>query len=106
QIVPTSFETQSSLSVEGFSPDFEELELTRDGDVANDVSVELPLPLSARAGVRYVHLAGERELFDVELDVVYETWSRVERFTVETNGLVATWRDNILDVGTIHIDKQ
>ncbi len=106
QIVPTSFETQSSLSVEGFSPDFEELELTRDGDVANDVSVELPLPLSARAGVRYIHLAGERELFDVELDVVYETWSRVERFTVETNGLVATWRDNILDVGTIHIDKQ
>ena len=35
----------------------------------------------ARVGARYRHLARTRELFDVELDVEYETWSRVNDFT-------------------------
>src|SRR5690606_20600189 len=73
---------------------------------ANDVTLELPLPLTFRAGVRYVGLSAGRELFDVELDLVYETWSRVERFTMDGDGLVATFRAQPVDIGLIEIEKQ
>jgi hypothetical protein len=43
----------------------------------------------ARAGVRYRHLRGGRELFDIELDGEYESWSRTKDFTLDTNGLTA-----------------
>ena len=53
--------------------------------------VTLPLPLLARVGARYRHLAATaRALVDVELNVAYETWSRVQRFTVDTHGLDAS----------------
>lgn len=113
QVVPSSFETKSTLEIEGLSPQFGDISLTRDGEPARDVSVELPLPLSARAGVRYLHFRGsswpgrdvEHPLFDVELDVVYETWSRVERFAMETRGLSASWRDQSIDIDQIDIEK-
>ena len=53
------------------------------------MTVTLPLPLMARARRTLPQLAAGRELFDLELDVEYETWSRVKAFTVDTNGLVA-----------------
>ena len=68
------------------------VELTRDGYPANDVNITLPLPLNARVGARYRGLAGTREIFDVELDVEYETWSRVNEFTLDTHGLVADFQ--------------
>ncbi|HEY6726437.1 MAG TPA: outer membrane protein transport protein, partial [Polyangiaceae bacterium] len=105
QIIPTSFKTKSTLEIEGLSPEFGDISLTRDGEPARDVSVELPLPLSARAGVRYLHPDAARTLFDVELDVVYETWSRVERFAMDTRGLSASWRDQSIDIGHIDIEK-
>jgi len=110
QVIPTSFQTKSTLELEGVSPELGDISLTRDGEPAQDVSVELPLPLSARAGVRYLHPGvlhpgGRRTLFDVELDVVYETWSRVERFAMDTHGLSASWRDQSIDVGHIDIEK-
>lgn len=110
QVIPTSFKTKSTLEIEGLSPEFGDISLTRDGEPAQDVSVELPLPLSARAGVRYLHPGalhpgGRRTVFDVELDVVYETWSRVERFAMDTHGLSASWRDQSIDIGHIDIEK-
>lgn len=108
QVIPTAFQTQSTLEVEGLSPEFGDISLTRDGEPARDVSVELPLPLSARAGVRYLHprTTNGATLFDVELDLVYETWSRVERFAMDTRGLSASWRDQSIDMGQIDIEKQ
>jgi long-chain fatty acid transport protein len=105
QVIPTSFKSKSTLSIEGLSPEFGDISLTRNGEPAQDVSVELPLPLSARAGVRYLHAEAERTLFDIELDVVYETWSRVERFRMDTRGLSASWRDQSIDIGQIDIEK-
>lgn len=105
QVIPTAFETKSRLEIEGLSPEFGDISLTRDGEPAHDVSVELPLPLSARAGVRYLHPKASRPLFDVELDVVYETWSRVERFAMDTRGLSAEWREQSIDLGAIDIEK-
>jgi long-subunit fatty acid transport protein len=84
----------------------EGIELERDGRAANDVSLKLPLPLTARFGVRYIQAQGDQELFDVEFDVVYETWSRVDQFTMDGDGLTGTAQGETLDVGRIEIDKQ
>ncbi len=112
QVVPNSITTNGKLQVTPLNPNLGQVNLTRGGIPANDISVVLPLPLSARVGARYIGLAGTREVFDVELDVEYETWSRVNNFTVETRGLDAeilgtdprplgditvpkTWRDTV-----------
>jgi len=91
QVVPTSIVTHSTLAVTALDPaTVGSIKLTRGGKVANDVTLTLPLPMIFRSGARYRGLAGARELFDVELDVDYTTWSRVKNFTIDTNGLQAT----------------
>ena len=104
QVVPATLKSQSHLSVQPLAID-SEVELERNGEKANDVSVELPLPLTARAGVRFLGLEQGRELFDIEVDLVYETWSRVERFEVATRGLTATLRGQSLSLDEIAIEK-
>jgi long-subunit fatty acid transport protein len=89
QVVPTSIVTKSTLTVEPLGSDVTSVQLTRNNRVANDVSLTLPLPLVFRSGVRYRHLEGKREIFDIEFDVDYTTWSRVRNFTIDTNGLQA-----------------
>lgn len=107
QVIPTQIKTHSTLSVEPQSPELTgDVELRRDGELTNDVRLTLPLPLTARVGVRYRHLQGTRELFDVELDVGYESWSRVDRFTVDGDGLIATLIGQRVDVGLIEVEKQ
>jgi long-subunit fatty acid transport protein len=107
QFIPTSLETESTLSVVPLSPEIDDdVQLRRDGEPANDVSLSLPLPLTARLGIRYRHLRGGAELFDVELDLGYESWSRVERFAMEGEGLIANLLAQRLDVGSIQIEKR
>jgi hypothetical protein len=65
----------------------------------------LPLPITARVGVRYFELEGDEELFDVELDLSYEAWSRTDRFTVDSNGLVANLLAQRVGIGVIEVDK-
>jgi long-subunit fatty acid transport protein len=52
--------------------------------------LDLTLPVTARAGVRYRHLTGEgdsaREVFDIELNFVYEGWSSIEAFEISLKG--------------------
>jgi hypothetical protein len=57
-------------------------------------------------GIRYRHLRGQREIFDLELDLDYASWSRVERFTVDGDGLVANLLAQRVDVGRIDIEKR
>lgn len=107
QIVPAKIVTSSTLSVEPLSEEIdEEVVLRRDGEMANDVSLTLPLPLTAQIGVRYIHQRQGREVFDVELDVGYASWSRVDKFVVDGDGLVAELLAQQIDVGLIEIDKQ
>lgn len=56
--------------------------------VIEDQHAEMPitLPLTARAGLRYRYLDGEAEVFDVELNAVYESWSMLERYDVKLSG--------------------
>ncbi len=104
QVVPTAIETDSELSLAPVGFDEEPI-LQRNDRLANDVDLTLPLPLWLRAGVRYRHLEDGWERFDVELDFTYETWSRVDRFTLDAEGLVATIQGEVVDVGVIEIDK-
>lgn len=107
QVVPNRIHTQSTLSIEPLSAAVDdEVQLRRGGTPARDVRLSLPLPVTAQLGARYRHVAGNRELFDVELDVAYETWSRVDQFRLEGNGLTATLLAQTVDVSSIVIDKR
>ena len=44
------------------------------------------LPPTFRGGVRYRHLVGEREVFDVEADFAWEQWSRLDAFRTSFPG--------------------
>jgi long-chain fatty acid transport protein len=111
QVVPNSITTNSTLQVTPLLEDDNpatppEIVLLRDTGLANDVNVILPLPLSARVGARYRGLAGTREVFDIELDVEYETWSRVNDFAVATRGLQASFRGgDPIPLGDIRVPK-
>lgn len=107
QVIPSQIETDSELGIDPVQPEVVgEVRLRRDGEAANDVHVTLPLPITVRAGVRYRQLQERRELFDVELDVSYESWSRVDRFTLDSNGIQASLLGQFLNVGRIEIEKQ
>jgi long-chain fatty acid transport protein len=109
QVVPTSIVANSTLDVSSFGGGFgsEGVYLTRreTGARANDVTLTLPLPLLARAGVRYRSLVNHHERFDVELDVEYVAWSRVQRFTIDTNGLEANYGPTRVPLKQINIEK-
>lgn len=106
QLVPANIEANGTLKVEPVSPatlailgsldpplsGAEAIVLTRGGEPANDVRLELPLPLTFRAGARFfTRRADGSEPFDVEVNATYETWSRVDAFTMDGDGLQATF---------------
>lgn len=64
---------------------FSDSQLAVEGSAAR---LTLVIPPTARAGVRYRHLDGEKERFDVELNVVYEAWSMLDRYSVELDGII------------------
>jgi long-subunit fatty acid transport protein len=105
QVVPANIKTKSTLTVTPVDPSLGAVEVTRDGYPANDVNITLPLPLNARVGARYRGLAGTREIFDVELDAEYETWSRVNDFTLDSHGLGADFQGGHADLNQIKIAK-
>jgi long-subunit fatty acid transport protein len=107
QVVPADIAAKSTLSLTPIGANMgNRITLSRNNQIANDVTVTLPLPLVFRAGGRYRYLEAGREIFDVELDVDYTTWSRVKRFTIETNGLQANYQTEVIDIGTINVEKQ
>lgn len=105
QVVPSQIKTKSELEIDTLSlPD--DVALSREGESVNDVSLTLPLPMTARVGVRYYEKDAEGEIFDIEFDVAFETWSRVKTFDLNTNDLLASYGDEDIELGTIVIDKQ
>lgn len=51
-----------------------------------DASLDITMPIIVRSGIRYRHLSGDREVFDLELDFVYEAWSSLERYDIDLEG--------------------
>jgi long-subunit fatty acid transport protein len=107
QVVPTNIVAHSNLAVSPIGSQFggDPITLSRSSGLANDVTLTLPLPMLFRSGARYRHLEGGREIYDIELDVEYETWSRVNRFTVDTNGLQADGNGQHFDLKQINVEK-
>ena len=106
QVLPTQIVTNSTLDIQPLSGN-EQVQLSRPGQPkANDVNLTLPLPITARAGVRYIHLQGARELFDIELDATFEGWSAVDQFTLSTHGMVATYENQRINLGNIVVPKR
>lgn len=108
QVIPTSWKAKGTIDVEALSLD-EDIVLVRGEESTtpvDDVTMELPLPLTARAGVRFVGLEQGKERFDVEFDVVYETWSRVEHLTIDSNDMHAKVMEEDIPIGVIEVQKQ
>jgi long-chain fatty acid transport protein len=112
QVIPAEIEATGPLKLEFVNPESQAANglsqpvTYRNDDPADDVTLTLPLPMTARLGARYVHRRPDNsELFDVELDVIYETLSRVERFTMDSRGLIADVGANEIDVGVIRVEK-
>ncbi len=115
QVIPTQIEAQSKLEIEPLGESLRQRAEALGTEIGwfrndlpsdNDVTLTLPLPITARAGVRYIGLSGARESFDVEFDVQYESWSRVESFTLNSNGLSADLWGTRVPVDVIEVQKQ
>ncbi len=52
----------------------------------SSAALTLVIPPTAKAGVRYRHMQGKTEVFDVELNVVYEAWSMLKSYDVNLEG--------------------
>lgn len=110
QVVPSQIQTKSELAVTPVTLD-DDIILRRNGEEANDVTLTLPLPMTARFGIRYYQKDNDGEIFDIEFDAAFETWSRVKSFDLDTNNLNADYVVDgtiaeSIDLGTIVIDKQ
>lgn len=59
--------------------------------VTDDLHVEMPLTLPAqvRWGARYVRERHRRELFDIELDFVWENYSAIEAYEISMEGRIS-----------------
>ena len=75
---------------------------------------KLIFPVEVRVGARYIHNKGDREVFDVELDVQYENWSANQSFDITFDGringipiadvsLPKNYRDTVSVLSLIHI---
>ncbi|MCB9730196.1 MAG: outer membrane protein transport protein [Deltaproteobacteria bacterium] len=94
RVIPVYFHTTGDVRLHNvpgitvFTPE----ELAVDDSSA---SLDLVLPPTAHLGLRYRHPDGQGgELFDVELDVVYEAWSMFKRYDVKLGGTL-----NVIVVG-------
>jgi long-subunit fatty acid transport protein len=75
RVIPTNFSPEGSMTL---TPD--------DGVPVDEVEVKMkriPMPVMLRAGVRYVGMKGERELFDIEVDAQWENWAQLGAYDVD-----------------------
>ena len=80
--------------------------LVQTGDGA---SISAVIPPTVHAGIRYRHLEEAEEIFDIELDVVYEAWSMLDAYQVDvqahvTADVVGAKIDD--DVPPLTVEKQ
>ncbi len=87
RVMPARLKATGDISIDRIEKqtDFTDEQLEIDGSSA---SLELTIPPTARAGIRYRHMQGDREAFDVEFNVVWEAWSMMETMDVELDGTI------------------
>lgn len=104
QVVPARIQASSHMTVTPLAIEAD-VNLSRNGAPADDVTLVLPLPMFARFGARYIG-----KIFDIEVDATYQTWSRVQDFYVATNGLsgniVGPSIDETIPVTDVVVEKR
>lgn len=79
RVVPIQVRTKGDLTISG----------TPNSLYAKSSPVKVPgrlsfdYPMDLRIGLRYVHRDGDREVFDIEADYVWEQWSVLDAFRVK-----------------------
>ena len=88
RVIPVRLNADCKLSVKPITLTSDEPpEMTRNNRKADDVKLSFTLPVTARLGVRYIHLDGDTPLFDLELDFVYESYHMTDAYDIDGNGL-------------------
>jgi len=84
---PVTIESKGDITLRNIPghTDFpqENLDLTN-----SSAAMDIPLPLIARGGLRYISYEGGEESFDVELNVVYEGWHVMDQYALDLEGQV------------------
>lgn len=105
QVIPTTIRSKGTIELTRLVGE-QEVALTRNGVPANDVQLVIPLPIVLRGGLRYIHEVNGQPLFDIELDMSYQNWSRVQNFALDSNGIVGTLIGYQVPINTVFIEKQ
>lgn len=69
------------------------------------ITLSMQMPPDIRFGIRYRHLKGEREVFDIELGVFVEFWRVLEELRVTPKGGISTYGE-FNELPVISIKKQ
>ncbi len=108
--VAASVQTSSLFEAEGeFDVDFEGSAITPDLAVLSDntIRVEIVQPWIIRLGTKWSYLQDTVSLFDLALDVVYETWSQNEELRIEVpGGFGDPTAPSFTPIGAISIPKR
>ena len=106
QLLPMSPRIKGRLHIEPLQMNLaeEEISITKNGVPDDRVTFRFDLPMKLRAGVRTFYPEHGPELFDVELDVQYERWSVVDRFSLDAN-VTTEILGNQIYLGRIDIEK-
>ena len=108
RVAPTTIKADCKIAVDVVHDDVindDDMTITRGGSEVDDVTLSMKLPPMARFGVRYIRMKGKQELFDVELDVTYEAWHVMDRYTLDGEGLEVDIDGDFGSVDPIPIDK-
>ena len=83
RVVPINLNLKGKVQLSKVSENFPGTLTLLGGDAAMDIT----MPVTARLGARYRHITdGGQELFDLEIDYVYEAWSSIEDYEVKLDG--------------------
>ena len=94
RVVPLEMDPEGRVRVEGTS---NAEVIAGKGPVETTARLAFTLPAYVQAGVRYVHRDGEHEVFDIEVDFVWEQWSALGSFRLD----YTADRMDLWDIGTV-----
>ncbi len=105
QVIPTKIGAKGTIGVKAANSGNEATITRVDPNTgyavpANDITLDIPLPMWFRLGARYV-----ADKFDVELDAAYYTWSRVDALQMRSNGLQANQLAGTIPIDDVSVEK-
>jgi len=89
RVVPIAIDAEGTIHLEGTDNSV----LASADAESVDGAVHFTIPATVQVGARYVHRDGDREVFDVELDFVWEQWSVLDEYEVEFDEAGVTFED-------------